>query len=71
MKHAGGTIRRTDDGFDPLEVAGDGGDGKKFARPKMKSFSFFGGWKKSCTTSITLDLLMHNLYPRTPKLNVE
>ena len=30
-----------------------------------------GGWKKSCTTSITLDLLMHNLYPRTPKLNVE
>ena len=35
------------------------------------SFSFFGGWKKSCTTSITLHLLMHNLYPRTPKLTVE
>ena len=53
MKHTGGTIRRTDDGFDPLEVAGDG---KKFARPKMQEIlSFFGGWKKSCTTSITLD----------------
>ena len=39
MKHTGGTIRRTDDGFDPLEVAGDG---KKFARQKYKkSFSFF------------------------------
>ena len=39
MKHTGGTIRRTDDGFDPLEVDGDG---KKFARPKIykKSFSF-------------------------------
>ena len=24
MKHTGGTMRRTDDGFDPLEVAGDG-----------------------------------------------
>ena len=68
MKHTGGTIRRTDDGFDPLEVAGDG---KKFARPKMQEILFFGGWKKSCTASITLDLLMHNLCPRTPKLNVE
>ena len=41
MKHAGGTIRRTDDGFDPLEVAGDGGDGKKFARPKIQEILFF------------------------------
>jgi hypothetical protein len=31
----------------------------------------YAGWKKSCTTYITLDVLMHNLYPRTPKLNVE
>ena len=41
MKHAGGTIRRTDDGFDPLEVAGDGGDGKKFERPKIQEILFF------------------------------
>ena len=34
-------------------------------------YAYYGGWKKSCTTSITLDLLMHNLYPRTLKLNVE
>ena len=32
VKHTGGTIRRTDDGFHPLEVAGDG---KKFAKPKI------------------------------------
>ena len=69
MKHTGGTIRRTDDGFDPLEVAGDG---KKFARPKIQEILVFLRWvKKSCTTSINLGLLMHNLYPRTPKLNVE
>ena len=56
-------MRRTD------EVA-DGG--KKFARPNIQEFLFFfGGWKKSCTTSISLHLLMHNLYPRTPKLNVK
>ena len=61
-------MRRTDDGFDPLEVAGDG---QKCEGPKIQEILFFGGWKKSCTTSITLDLLMHNLYPRTPKLNVE
>ena len=62
-------MRRTDDGIDPLEVADAG---KKFARPNIQEFLFFfGGWKKSCTTSISLHLLMHNLYPRTPKLNVE
>ena len=62
-------MRRTDDGIDPLEVA-DGG--KKFARSNIQEFLFsFSGWKKSCTTSISLHLLMHNLYPRTPKLNVE
>ena len=38
MKHTGGTIRRTDDGFDPLEVDGDG---KKFARPKIQEILFF------------------------------
>ena len=61
-------MRRTDDGIDPLEVA----DGrKKFARPNIQ-FLFFLRWvKKSCTTSISLHLLMHNLYPRTAKLNVE
>ena len=32
-----GTIRRSDDGFDPLEVAGDG---KKFARPKIQGILF-------------------------------
>ena len=32
---------------------------------------YYGGWKKACTTSITLHLRMHNLYRRTPKLNVE
>ena len=31
----------------------------------------YGGWKKSCTTSTTIHLPMHNLHPRTPKLNVE
>ena len=56
-------MRRTDDGIDPLEVA-DGG--KKFARPNIQEFLFFF----ACTTSISLHLLMHNLYPRTPKLNV-
>ena len=57
-------MRRTGDGIDPLEVA-DGG--KKFARPNIQEFLFFfGGWKKSCTTSISLHLLMHNLHPRTP-----
>ena len=65
-------MRRTGDGIDPLEVA-DGG--KKFARPNIQEFLFlFGGWKKSCATSISLHLLMqlmHNLYPRTLKLNVE
>ena len=33
-----GTMRRTDDGIDPLEVA-DGG--KKFARPNIQEFLFF------------------------------
>ena len=31
-------MRRTDDGFDPLEVAGDG---KKFTRPKIQEILFF------------------------------
>ena len=38
LKHTGGTMRRTDDGIDPLEVA-DGG--KKFARPNIQEFLFF------------------------------
>ena len=38
VKHAGGTMRRTDGGIDPLEVA-DGG--KKFARPNIQEFLFF------------------------------
>ena len=46
--------------------------GRNFQDQKYrKYFSFFGGWKKSCTTSKTLLLLMHNLHPRTPKLSVE
>ena len=53
MKHAGGTIRRTDDGFDPLEVAGDGGDGKKFARPKIQEILFFLRW---------VEEILHHLY---------
>ena len=54
MKHTGGTIRRTDDGFDPLEVAGDG---KKFARPKIQEILFFlrteilCAWLKNCKES--------------------
>jgi hypothetical protein len=44
--------------------------GQKLKDAKNSLF-FFGGWKKSCTTSISLHLLMHSLYPRTPKLNVE
>ena len=35
VKHTEGTMSRTDDGFDPLEVAG--GE-KKFARPKVGSY---------------------------------
>ena len=38
VKHTGGTMRRTDDGFDPLEV---GGDGQKFTRPKIQEILFF------------------------------
>ena len=41
MKHTRGTIRRTDDEFYPLEVAGDG---KKFARPKIQEILFFLRW---------------------------
>jgi len=63
-------MRRTDDGFDPPEVAGDG---KKCARPKMQEILPFLQWVEEILHHlyITLDLLMHNLYPRTPKLNVE
>ena len=50
MKHTGGTIRRTDDGFDPLEVAGDG---KKFARPKIQEILFFLRW---------VEEILHHLY---------
>ena len=50
MKHTGGTIRRTDDGFDPLEVAGDG---KKFARPKIQEILFFLRW---------VEEILHRLY---------
>ena len=57
-------MRRTGDGIDPLEVA-DGG--KKFARPNIQEFLFFfGGWKKSCTTSISLHLLMHGTCTPAP-----
>ena len=38
MNHIEGTMRRADDGFDPLEVAGDG---KKFPRPKIQEILFF------------------------------
>ena len=54
MKHTGGTIRRTDDGFDPLEVAGDG---KKLARLKIQEILFFlrteilCAWLKNCKES--------------------
>ena len=50
VKHTGGTIRRTDDGFHPLEVAGDG---KKFARPKIYEILFFLRW---------VEEILHHLY---------
>ena len=54
MKHIGGTMRRTNDGFDPLEIAGDG---KKFARPKIpQEFLFFLRW---------VEKILHHLYNLT------
>ena len=50
-----GTMRRTDDGIDPLEVA-DGG--KKFARPNIQEFLFFlrteilCPWVKNCKEAV-------------------
>ena len=52
MKHTGGTIRRTDDGFDPLEVDGD--EERKFARdPKIQEILFFLRW---------VEEILHHLY---------
>ena len=44
MKHAGGTMRRTDDGIDPLEVA-DGGKKEicKTKYPRIPFSSSVGG----------------------------
>ena len=69
VKHIGGTMRRTNDGWSP----GNSWWREEICKTKNTRivFFFFGGWKKSCTTSITLHLRMHNLYPRTPNLNVE
>ena len=53
LKHTGGTMRRTDDGIDPLEVA-DGG--KKFARPNIQEFLFFLRW---------VEEILHHLYKLT------
>ena len=47
-------MRRTDDGLDPLEIAGDG---KKFTRPKIQEILFFlsteilCAWVKNCKES--------------------
>ena len=55
MEHTGGTMRRTDDGTDPLELA-DGG--KKFARPNIQEFLFFlraeifCPWVKNCKEAV-------------------
>ena len=43
-------MRRTVDGFDPLEVADDG---KKFARPKIQEILFFLRWAEE---------ILHHLY---------
>jgi len=43
-------MKRTDDGTDPLEVAGGG---KKFARPKLQGFLFFLRW---------VEEILHHLY---------
>ena len=50
MKHTGGTMRRTDDGFDPLEVAGDG---QKCEGPKIQEILFFLRW---------VEEILHHLY---------
>ena len=50
MKHAGGTMRRTDDGFDPLEVAGAG---QKCEGPKIQEILFFLRW---------VEEILHHLY---------